>query len=194
MKYKSIPLILSLSIAPLMVSAQLSYTFLDKGSVFDLQTSVEETFGSLTITATASGGVFNSNRNNFGIDDTSIDGTSEGLSLSFSQTVEISRIDFGSIGSNIDDGVKLTTSANPPLDLSLYTGIVGFNGTTDTYVPATPIRLEVGETISFTGSSNTAAFEIHSFNYTVIPEMSAQSLATGAAGLILVFMSRLLRH
>jgi hypothetical protein len=192
MKIKAI-LLLSLSLLPLFTNAQQNHSFLDKGSFYDGKTSVQETIGALTLTATATGGVFNSNKNNFGIVDTSIDGNTEIVTLSFSQTVEILFIDFSSVGSGIADGVKLSTSSTPALDLNLHTGVPGFHGSTDIYTPATPIRLEAGETISFTGSSETSGFELHNFQYQVIPETSAQSLTTGAAGLTLVVMSRLLK-
>lgn len=185
--------ILIISLVPVLVSAQQSYSFLDKGNVYDKNTSVQETIGSLTITATATGGVFNSNKKNFGIVDTTIDGTAEIVTLSFSQAVEITLIDFSGIGSDLADGAKISTTTTPALSLDLFTGVTGFSGSTDIYTPATPIRLEPGESISFTGSSDTSGFELHSIQYNVIPEMSAQSLGTGAAGLTLVILSRLVQ-
>ena len=185
--------ILIISLLPALVSAQQSYSFLNKGNVYDGKTSVQETIGSLTITATSTGGVFNSNKNNFGIVDTTIDGTAEIVTLSFSQTVEITLIDFSGIGSDVADGAKISTTTTPALSLDLHTGVTGFSGSTDIYTPDTPIRLEPGESISFTGSSDTSGFELHSIQYNVIPEMSAQSLGTGAAGLTLVILSRLVQ-
>lgn len=186
-------LLLILSLVPALVSAQQTYSFLDKGSIYDNKTSVQETIGALTISATSSGGVFNSNKSNFGIVDTTINGTAEIVTLSFSQTVEITLIDFGGIGSDVADGAKISTTTTPALSLDLHTGVPGFNGNNDIYTPATPIRLEPGESISFTGSSDSSGFELHRIQYNVIPEMSAQSLGTGAAALTLVILSRLLQ-
>ena len=185
--------LLILSLVPALVSAQQTYSFLDKGSIYDNKTSVQETIGALTISATSSGGVFNSNKSNFGIVDTTINGTAEIVTLSFSQTVEITLIDFGGIGSDVADGAKISTTTTPALSLDLHTGVPGFNGNNDIYTPATPIRLEPGESISFTGSSDSSGFELHRIQYNVIPEMSAQSLGTGAAALTLVILSRLLQ-
>lgn len=193
MKIKTILLYLLVTLLPVITNAQQEYSFLDKGSLYDNQTTVQEIVGSLTLTATASGGVFNSNKSNFGIVDTSIDGNREIVTLSFSQTVEITLIDLSGVGSDIADGAKITVGTTPALDLNLHTGVPGFNGSTDIYTPTNPIRLEAGETISFTGSSSTSAFELHHIQYNVIPEMSAQSLTTGAAGLTLVVLSRFLR-
>lgn len=184
--------ILLVALAPIITSAQQNFSFLDKGNTYDNQTTVQETIGNLTLTAKATGGVFNSNKSNFGIVDTTINGNTEIVTLSFSQTIEITLIDFSGVGGNVADGVKISSSSTPALDLNLHTGVSGFNGSTDIYSPATPIRLEAGETISFTGSSDTSDFELHSFQYNIIPEMSAQSLTTGAAGLTLVVMSRFL--
>ena len=186
-------LLLILSLVPALVSAQQTYSFLDKGSIYDNKTSVQETIGALMITATSSGGVFNSNKSNFGIVDTTINGTAEIVTLSFSQTVEITLIDFSGIGSDVADGAKISTTTTPALSLDLHTGVPGFNGNNDIYTPATPIRLEPGESISFTGSSDSSGFELHRIQYNVIPEMSAQSLGTGAAALTLVILSRLLQ-
>lgn len=193
MKIKTIFLYLLVTLLPVITNAQQEYSFLDKGSLYDNQTTVQEIVGSLTLTATASGGVFNSNKSNFGIVDTSIDGNSEIVTLSFSQTVEITLIDLSGVGSDIADGAKITIGTTPVLDLNLHTGVPGFNGSTDIYTPTNPIRLEAGETISFSGSSSTSGFELHHFQYNVIPEMSAHSLTTGAAGLTLVVLSRFLR-
>ncbi len=186
-------LLLILSLVPALVSAQQTYSFLDKGSIYDNKTSVQETIGALTISATSSGGVFNSNKSNFGIVDTTINGTAEIVTLSFSQTVEITLIDFSGIGSDVADGAKISTTTTPALSLDLHTGVPGFNGNNDIYTPATPIRLEPGESITFTGSSDSSGFELHRIEYNVIPEMSAQSLGTGAAALTLVILSRLLQ-
>lgn len=191
-KIDLLPLLI-LILVPALASAQQTYSFLDKGSIYDGETSVQETIGSLTITATSTGGVFNSNKSNFGIVDTTIDGTAEIVTLSFSQTVEITLIDFSGIGSDVADGAKISTTTTPALSLDLHTGVPGFSGSTDIYTPATPIRLEPGESISFSGSSVTSGFELHSIQYNVIPEMSAQSLGTGAAGLTLVILSRLVQ-
>ncbi|MGB0290470.1 MAG: hypothetical protein ACPGC0_04685, partial [Opitutales bacterium] len=182
-----------LTLIPALVSAQQTYSFLDKGSIYDNKTSVQETIGALTISATSSGGVFNSNKSNFGIVDTTINGTAEIVTLSFSQTVEITLIDFSRIGSDVADGAKISTTTTPALSLDLHTGVPGFNGNNDIYTPATPIRLEPGESITFTGSSDSSGFELHRIQYNVIPEMSAQSLGTGAAALTLVILSRLLQ-
>ncbi|NCG09470.1 MAG: hypothetical protein GWO81_07925, partial [Verrucomicrobia bacterium] len=114
------------------------------------------------------------------------------LTLSNPTGGEITFIDFSGVGGSIADGIKISSSSSPALDLNLHTGVPGFNGSTDIYTPATPIRLEAGETISFTGSSDTSNFELHNIQYKVIPEMSAQSLTTGAAGLTLVILSRFL--
>jgi hypothetical protein len=192
MNNRTIAKILLIGLAPILVSAQQSYSFLDKGNIYDDETTVQETLGALNITATATGGVFNSNKSNFGIVDTRIDATTEIVTLSFSQTVEIVLIDFGAVGSDASSGVKLSTSTTPALSLDLHTGATGFNGGTDIYTPATPIRLNVGESISFTGSGAASSFELHNIQYNIIPEISAQSLTTGAAGLTLVLMSRLL--
>lgn len=185
--------LLILTLIPALVSAQQTYSFLDKGSIYDNKTSVQETIGALTISATSSGGVFNSNKSNFGIVDTTINGTAEIVTLSFSQTVEITLIDFSRIGSDVADGAKISTTTTPALSLDLHTGVPGFNGNNDIYTPATPIRLEPGESITFTGSSDSSGFELHRIQYNVIPEMSAQSLGTGAAALTLVILSRLLQ-
>jgi hypothetical protein len=192
MLIKNIPFLV-ISLLPVLVSAQQNHSFLDKGSIYDGKTTVKETIGSLTITATSTGGVFNSNKNNFGIVDTTMDGTVEIVTLSFSQTVEITLIDFSGIGSDVADGAKISTTTTPALSLDLHTGVPGFSGSTDIYTPATPIRLEPGESISFTGSSDTSGFELHSIQYNLIPEMSAQSFGTGAAGLTLVILSRLVQ-
>lgn len=181
-----------LIIAPLLTFGQTTYSFLNKGSIFDGETKVQEVSGALTITIGANGGVFNSNQNNFGIGDTRIDGQNEIISLSFSQAVEITFIDFSSVGSDVGVGAKITTNGTPALDLDLYTGVLDFHGSTDIYTPTIPIRLNAGETISFKGSGANSSFEIHNLQYQVIPEMSVQSMTTGALSLTLVLLSRLL--
>ena len=52
--------------------------------------------------------------------------------------------------------------------------------------------VNAGETISFKGSGANSSFEIHNLQYQVIPEMSVQSMTTGALSLTLVLLSRLL--
>ncbi|MEX2606300.1 MAG: PEP-CTERM sorting domain-containing protein [Kiritimatiellia bacterium] len=174
------------------VRADLTYSFLDKGSIFDgksfetvLLTDLDNGL-TTNMTVTGIGDDLNSNAGGFGIGDDQIDGTSEIIELVFDQDIDFLLIDFGGVGSDINDGASLTLGSNSPLNL--FTGVSGFNGTSDVYTPPSPVRINSGEKIVITGSSATSSFDLENISITVIPEPSSIMLvgltALAAFGII----------
>jgi hypothetical protein len=164
--------------------ASVIYDFFDKASVFDGNTSVAVTLYDGTtpveMTVSATGGNLNSNAEDFGIGDDLIDGTLEVLTLSFDKKIELNYIDLGAVGSDRSDGARLTVGSASPVDL--YTGVDGFNGSSDIYTPSSPLPVEITESITLTGSEATSSFDLESMQITVIPEPAALTLT--ALGLL----------
>ncbi len=186
-------LTLALTVA---ASAEVTYDFTGKAGVFDNETSVDvsvsdgDTGNTTTMTVNAIGGELNSNAGDLGIDDDvepastsdKIDGTDEGITLSFDKDVELVVIDLGSVGSDATEGALLTIDA---FDITLHTGVSGFNGTSDTYTPGSPIAISAGTPIQLTGSAATSSFDLEAITLNVIPEPASLALL-GLGGLALI--------
>lgn len=142
---------------------------------------------SATISLVPTGGAFNSNADDFGIGDDQIDGTSEVVTITFNKDIEFNFIDFGGVGGDAADGVSLTIAGSA---LNLFTGVTGFNGSTDVYTPTSPVSLTTGQTIIITGSSSTSSFDIQTLNVTVVPEPSTFALLAGMSALGFVMLRR----
>jgi hypothetical protein len=151
--------------------------------------------GSATISLVPTGGSFNSNAGDFGIDDGTegssttdqIDGTDEIVTITFDVDIEFNSIDLGAVGSDSSDGVSFTIAGG---STNLFTGVTDFNGTNDIYSPSAPISLSTGQTIIITGSSATSSFDIQNLNVTVVPEPSAYGLLAGLLGLSYMMLRR----
>ncbi|MBC8207188.1 MAG: PEP-CTERM sorting domain-containing protein [Kiritimatiellales bacterium] len=173
-----------------MAYADLLYDFTDKGGTFDGQTSVviPLTDGAISfnMTVSGSGGNLNSNLGNFGIGDDQIDGTSESITLTFSKPIDFKAIEFGSMVGGISDGANLTVAGSA---IDLYTGVSGFDGTPDIYTPASPIRVNVGQSIVITGSSETSSFDLENMTFEAVPEPATMSLV-GIGGLLALIVRR----
>jgi hypothetical protein len=172
---------------------QINFEFGNQGDLFDKETTVAVAIPNglenITMNVRSIGGELNSNAGDFGVGDDQIDGTDEIIILSFDHPISITAIDFGGI-TDANDGANLKTNSSPALDLNLSTGVVGFNGTSDIYSPQDPIILKTGETLSISGTHINAIFDLESIHFDVIPEVSSQSLKTGAVVLTLLVVSR----
>jgi hypothetical protein len=178
---------------PSFLFGQINFEFGSQSDLFDKQTTVAVVIPNglenITMNVRSIGGELNSNTGDFGVGDDQIDGTDEIIILSFDHAISITAIDFGGI-TDANDGANLKTNSSPALDLNLSTGVVGFNGTSDIYTPQDPIILNAGETLSITGTHINAIFDLESIRFDVIPEISSQSLTTGAFALTLLLFSR----
>lgn len=134
-----------------------------------------------SVSLVPTGGAFNSNSDDFGIVDDQIDGTDESITITFDTDIEFNSIDFGGVGSDIDDGVSLRIA---DFSINLFTGVVGFNGQRDEYTPTPSIALSVGESIIITGSSSSASFDLQSLTVSIIPESGAFSRLLALSALI----------
>ena len=168
-------------------AASLTYDFENKGATFDGQTSVAVpvTDGSFsaTMTVTGTGGNLNSNAGSIGIGDDQIDGTGEAVSMTFNSNIDLISIDMSGVGTNAADGARLTIGAT---SIDLFTGVSGFNGTSDTYTPASPIRVASGTSIILTGSTTTSSFGLQTSSFSIVPEPTSLGLFSLviAAGLL----------
>lgn len=142
---------------------------------------------SATISLVPTGGSFNSNSGDFGIDDDQINGTSEIVTITFNEDILFNFIDFGGVGADASDGVSFSIGGSIT---NLFTGVTGFNGSSDIYTPTSPVALATGESIIITGSSTTSIFDIQNFNVTVVPEPSTYALLAGILALTSVMLRR----
>lgn len=166
-------------------SAAVTYTFVNKSGLYDGNTSVIDSIVDVTstqMTVSANTSTLNSNMDTFGINDSSIDGLTEIITISFDKDVIINIMDFSAIGADAMDGGSVTIGLLAPV--TLFTGQPNFNGTTDTYTPATPITLLSGQSITITGSTGSSDFSLSSINLTVVPEPSSSSLLAVSALLL----------
>jgi len=192
-------------------SAAIEYIFTDdvvspdRSDLFDGESSVtvedllDPDTGLLTdMSVTASAGdTLNSNSGDFGI--TSETGSSgavadgidddEVLTISFSSDVELDFVDLGGVGSNTTDGALLTIGTT---EYTLHTGSPSaseFDGTLDTFTPATPIFIAANTPLTLEITSGGEIFDLEVLGFTVIPEpASAVLLALG--GTLLAFRPR----
>lgn len=150
---------------------------------------------SATATLVPTGGSFNSNAGDFGINDGTeasetsdqIDGTDEIVTITFNKDILFNFIDLGGVGPDADDGVSFTIAGSTTI---LETDVTGFNGTTDVYTPTSPISLLTGQSIILTGESTNSSFDIQSLNVTVVPEPGTFALLSGFCGLVFVMLKR----
>jgi hypothetical protein len=181
-------------------SASAAVTFNPTGtSAFDGESSITVLLSDLdtgftaNITLTAGGGTFNSNVGDFGIDGVSgandeIDGTVESITITFSENIEFNFIDLGGVGSEAADGASLTVAGST---ISLFSGVSGFNGTTDIYTAPSPITVLTGsDSIVLTGTSATSIFDMEGINITVVPEPGTYALLAGICALGYVMTRR----
>ena len=138
-------------------------------------------------TFVATGGTFNSNAGDFGIGDDQIDGTSEVITITFNKDVEFVSIDLGGVGSGSSDGASLTVASTV---IDLFTGVSGFNGSSDVYTPSSPIALSTSGSIQLTGSSATSSFDLQSLTVSVIPEPNTFGALAGLLALGLAITRR----
>jgi len=162
-----------------------------------LETGAPFTVGPLTITATPMGdslagdGLL-ANNDSFGIDsnsnssigftdvadDIQFDG-GEKLTLNFDLAIRILSIDLqGLVGS---EAARITAGA---FSIDLFTGVSGFNGTTDVYTPATPIFVDANTPIVFEGTDAGAAFGLQGMEIDVILPPVIPEPATAALGVL----------
>ncbi|MEM1221999.1 MAG: PEP-CTERM sorting domain-containing protein [Verrucomicrobiota bacterium] len=192
------PLALStLCLITTVAQADVTYDFTGQGGVFDGLTTVDvivTDIASTTMTVTAAGGTLNSNSGDFGVDGTEpgetndfIDGLVESITLTFSTVVTFNFIDLGGVEADISDGANLTIAGST---LDLFTGVSGFNGTSDVYTPGSPVTLSIGESIILTGSSSTSDFDLEAINLSIVPEPSSFALIGGLLALGFVALRR----
>lgn len=180
MKTKFLVLLAALGLATVNSQAEVTYSFFSKDGVFDGNTLAQDTLIDLDsgfstlMTVASTGGNLNSNATGLGIGDANVDGLTEIITFSFDKDVDLNFFDFGGVGSDASDGANFKLGSNPAIDL--YTGVSGFNGTSDVYTPASPVRLTSGQTIVVKGSSATSIFDLDGFSVTVIPEPSSVML------------------
>ena len=174
-----------------MAHADLIYDFTLKGGTFDGQTSViiPLTDGAISfnMTVSGSGGNLNSNSGDFGIGDDQIDGTSESITLTFSTPIDFKVIEFGAVGADILDGVNLTVAGSAT---NLYTDVSGFAGGSDIYTPASPMRVNLGQSIVITGSAASSSFDLENITLEAVPE-PATMLLIGIGGLLALMTRRI---
>jgi len=170
--------------------AEVTYNYTGQGGVFDgtnwVQVLLNDNGTAVTMTVSSSGGDMNSNASRFGVDNDYIDGTAEMLTISFDKAVDFISIDLGAVGADISDGANLTIGSRSAIDL--YTGVVGFSGSTDVYTPASPVRLNVGETIILTGSSLTSSSDLEQMTFAAVPEPA--TFALSGLGVLLACLIR----
>lgn len=180
----------------LIAEANLTYDFTGKGSTFDDETAVDVQFTdggiNFTMTVTAvSGGELNSNSGDFGIDNDSLNGTNEVLELTFSEEIDFLWVELGGVGNKASsdrDWANLTVGSEDAIDL--YTGVSGFNGTSDVYKPTSSIPVDTTESIVLTGSSASSSFDLEKIKIQAVPEPVAASLI-GVGGLLTLGLRRL---
>jgi hypothetical protein len=197
---KKILTVVFLSLAVVAV-ADVTYTFSGQSGTFDgttNQVQVLLTDGGIDFLMTVSslGGNLKALTGDFGIDGLSgtndqLDGTDEILTISFNKAVNFISMDLAGIGSNADDGASLKVGTASVV--LLHTGSPSsavFNGTSDIYTPASPVRVDIGESIILTGSAATSAYELEAISLQVIPEPATMSLI-GLAGLFAMLARRI---
>lgn len=175
--------------------ADVTFDFFDNAALFDGETSVDvllsDVIGDTTMTVTGFGGTLNSNSTSFGVGDSAIDGTGESITLVFTTDIEVTLIDFSTIGSDVSDGALLTIGS---LSFELYTDNPAvdpvFSGQTDEFLPQAPIALSAGELITFTGTSATSSYDLDSISLNVVPEPGSFALLAGIAGMALAATRR----
>lgn len=180
MKIKSTALTaVAFTLLSLGANAAVTYSFISQDATFDGKTNatVALTDGSTSFNmfVSSSGGNLNSNSTGLGVGDANLDGTVESITISFSMDVEFNFIDLGGVGGDVSDGASFTINGTAT---NLFTGVSGFNGSTDVYTPSPPISLAAGNSIVLTGSSSTSIFDLDGINVTAIPESSAALLGT----------------
>lgn len=170
--------------------AEVTFDYTGQGAVFDGTNRVEVLLNdggvSLTMTVEGGGGDLNSNAGGFGIGNDLIEGTGESLTISFDRAVDFVSIDLSGVGSTAEAGARLTIGSLPAIDL--FTGVEGFSGSADIYTPASPVRLNAGDTIVLTGSSATSSFDLDQMTFTAVPEPSTMALS--GLGMALAWLIR----
>ncbi|MEM7791973.1 MAG: PEP-CTERM sorting domain-containing protein [Verrucomicrobiota bacterium] len=198
MTFTKNPLVLSiLCLITTIAQADVTYDFTGQGGIFDGLTTVDvivTDIASTTMTVTAAGGNLESNSGDFGVDGTEpgqtndlIDGLVESITLTFSTVVTFNFIDLGGVGADISDGANITIAGS---GLDVFTGVSGFNGTSDIYTPGSPITLSIGESIVVTGSSSSSVVDLEAINLSIVPEPSSFALIGGLLALGFVALRR----
>jgi len=181
--------------------ADITYTFSGQSGTFDgstnqVQVLLTDEEIDFVMTVSSLGGNLKALSGDFGIDGTSgtndqLDGTDEVITLSFNKAIDFISMDLAGIGSDSTDGASL--QVGPTSAATLHTGSPSFalfNGTQDIYTPASPIRVNVGQSIVLTGSATTSAYELEAFTLKAIPEPATMSLI-GIAGLLALVARRI---
>lgn len=177
-----------------LAGAAVTYDYTGQGAVFNgtnqAQVVLNDGGTAVQMTVASVGGDLKSLSSEFGIGNTRIDGMAEILTISFDKAVDLVSVDLGNVGTSISAGARLKIGSLP--DIDLYTGVAGFNGNTDVYTPAAPIRLNAGEAVVLKGSSETSSFHLQKMTFAVVPEPAAAAL-TGLGGLLAVLIRRMVK-
>lgn len=183
------------------VGADVIYTFSGQSGTFNGTTNQVQlllTDGQIDFVMTVSslGGNLKALSGDFGIDGVSgtndrLDGINEVITLSFNKAMDFISMDLAGVGSDSADGASLQVGSAPAV--TLYTGspsLALFNGSQDIYTPASPIRVNVGQSIVLTGSAATSAYELEKLTVHAVPEPATMSLI-GLAGLLTLVSRRI---
>lgn len=169
--------------------AAVTYNFGGQGSTFDGLTSVSVSLvdgpTTFSMQVDAGGGAFNSNAGGLGIGTDTINGTSESVSISFNTDILFNFINLGAVGPDTSDGASFTIDG---MTTNLFTGVTGFNGSTDVFTPSSPVSLIAGDAIVLTGSSATSIYDLEAINITAVPEPTTAIL--GVLGSLSLFRRR----